>query len=165
MVAKMIIRGVNPPHFRRRTGLAQMNQQQPSPPDITHGPRRRRRCTVLLIDDHRDTRELVSRLLARHGYTVLSADSCASARVAAEDALAAGTTVDLIIGDIGLPDGDGIELMCALKNRLGCPAAALSGHGTPDVVRRCIDAGIDRHLLKPVGVLELEAEIRQLAGC
>jgi CheY-like chemotaxis protein len=166
MGAKIIIHGVNSPHFRRRVPGSQMNQHQPSPPDTTNGPRPRRRgCTVLVIDDHRDTLEMVSRLLARHGYTVLSCDSCASARAAAEDALAAGTTVDLIIGDIGLPDGDGIELMCALKIRLGCPAAALTGHGMPDVMRGCINAGIDRHLLKPVGVNQLDEIIRDLAGC
>jgi CheY-like chemotaxis protein len=132
---------------------------------LDHVTAPRRGCTVLVIEDHRDTLELLCRLLARQGHTALAGDCCARARAVAEDAIAAGTKVDLIVGDIGLPDGDGVALMCALKIRLGCPAVALTGYGMADAIQRCIDAGIDRHLLKPVGVLELQGEIRHLAGC
>jgi CheY-like chemotaxis protein len=71
----------------------------------------------------------------------------------------------LVIGDIGLPDGDGIALMCELKIKLNCPAIALTGRGMTADIQRCADAGIDRHLLKPVGVLELENVMSNLAGC
>jgi CheY-like chemotaxis protein len=74
-------------------------------------------------------------------------------------------SLDLVISDIDLPDGDGVELMCLVKDRLRCPAVALTGHGMGGDVRRCAEAGIDRHLLKPVGVLQLEREMKHLADC
>ena len=134
----------------------------PSPPDpAAPAPR----CVVLLVDDHADTLAMLCRLLRSQGHAVLDCADCAAARAAAEAALARGERVDVIIGDISLPDGDGVDLMCALKTRLGCVAIALTGHGMEEDVQRCAEAGIDRHLLKPVGVRELDASIRNLAGC
>jgi DNA-binding response OmpR family regulator len=120
---------------------------------------------VLLVEDHADTLKMLGRLLADRGHTVLAAADCASARAAAGGAVARGQRVDLVIGDIGLPDGDGVDLMCDLKAALNCPVVALSGHGMTEDVRRCAEAGIDRHMLKPVGVLELDESIHHLAGC
>jgi CheY-like chemotaxis protein len=120
-------------------------------------------CTLLLIEDHADTLNALDRLLTIRGHRVLAARDCASARAAAEVALAGGERVDLIIGDITLPDGDGVGLMCALKIRLGCAAVALTGSGMRDEIRRCAQAGIDRHLLKPAGVEQLDEVIGQLA--
>jgi CheY-like chemotaxis protein len=126
---------------------------------------RGRRCTILIVEDHVDTIDLLRRLLTRQGHTVLLAANCAAALAVADRAIGDGSTVDLIIGDIGLPDGDGILLMSELKRRLGCPVVALTGHGMTSDLRRCADAGIDRHLLKPVGVAELNAEMERVAGC
>jgi CheY-like chemotaxis protein len=126
---------------------------------------RRRRCNILIVEDHFDTIDLLRRLLTRHGHTVLMAVSCAEARAAVDRAAARSETIDLVIGDIGLPDGDGVELMAELKRRLGCPVVALTGHGMTADLQRCADAGIDRHLLKPVGVMELNTEMERVAGC
>ena len=135
---------------------------QPPEPGPGTGPRN---CVVLLVEDHSDTRELLRRMLTNRGHIVLAASDCAAARAEAAEAVGRGQRVDVVIGDIGLPDGDGVDLMCDLKAALGCPAVALTGHGMSEDVRRCTEAGIDRHLLKPVGVLELDELIHRLAGC
>ena len=95
----------------------------------------------------------------------MMAGNCADARAAVDRATRQGSTIDLVIGDIGLPDGDGVELMAQLKRRLSCPVVALTGHGMTADLQRCADAGIDRHLLKPVGVAELNTEMERVAGC
>ena len=122
-------------------------------------------CTVLLVDDHADTLNSLTVLLTRKGHLVLPAKDYSTALSVADMAVTAEVKVDLIISDVGLPDGDGVELMRELKRRLGCPAVALTGYGMTEDVQRCADAGIDRHLLKPVGAAQLDTEMRHLAGC
>ena len=124
-----------------------------------------KRCCVLLVDDHADTLDSLTILLTRKGHLVLPAKDYATALLVADMTITAGIKVDLIISDVGLPDGDGVELMCELKRRLGCLTVALTGHGMTDDVQRCADAGVDRHLLKPVGAAQLDTEMRRLAGC
>src|SRR6185503_14715606 len=119
-------------------------------------------CSILLVEDHADTLAALSKLLSMRGHVVLTADCCARAMKVAEEAAAKGSPIDLVIGDIGLPDGDGVLLMCELKGRLGCPVIALSGYGMDGDLQRCAEAGIDRHLLKPVGAAQLEKEMKWL---
>jgi CheY-like chemotaxis protein len=124
-----------------------------------------KRCRVLLIEDHADTRDSLTILLTRRGHLTLPAANCHDARQIADAVLASRMTIDLIIGDVGLPDGDGVALMAELKDRLGCPAIALTGHGMGRDLDRCTGAGIECHLLKPVGVGQLEAQMRRVAAC
>ena len=143
-----------------------MNQTSPVPGKSGSNSAERRRCTILVVEDHFDTIDMLRRLLTRQGHTVLMAGSCADAWAAVDRAARQGSaTIDLVIGDIGLPDGDGVQLMADLKRRLHCPVVALTGHGMTADLQRCADAGIDRHLLKPVGVAELNSEMERVAGC
>ena len=88
-----------------------------APPSDGHGLR------VLLVDDHHDTCLGMQRLLKRRGYDVTVAHSVSDALAKADDA----TPFDLLISDIGLPDGTGYDLMETLRGRGGPPGIALSG--------------------------------------
>ena len=117
-----------------------------------------RRLKILLVEDHADTLETVTLLLRRSGHEVFPTACCAEARTAADS-----HAIEAVVGDLGLPDGDGVDLLVELKRRFGCPTIALTAYGMEADVRRCAAAGIDRHLLKPIGVVELTAALQALA--
>jgi CheY-like chemotaxis protein len=118
----------------------------------------RRKLRILLVEDHADTLETVSMLLQRVGHEVVPAACCEAARQAAQ----ANGGFEAVVGDIGLPDGDGVDLLVELKQRFNCPTIALTAYGMDADVKRCAAAGIDRHLLKPVGVIELTGALETL---
>jgi CheY-like chemotaxis protein len=118
----------------------------------------RRKLRILLVEDHVDTLETVSLLLTRVGHEVVSAACCEAARKAAD----ATPGIEAVVGDLGLPDGDGVDLLVELKRRFNCPTIALTAYGMDADVKRCAAAGIDRHLLKPVGVIELTGALETL---
>jgi PAS domain S-box-containing protein len=114
---------------------------------------------ILLAEDNGDTLRILSRLLRSRGHTV-------SATSGVEDALRtaeADGPFDLVISDIGLPDGSGLELMSRLRAARPTPGIALSGYGTEDDLRKSREAGFDTHLTKPVDFSTLEAAIRRVA--
>jgi CheY-like chemotaxis protein len=111
-----------------------------------------RTLRVLLVDDHEDTRFALRRLL--HGHDVRTA-GCVSE--ALEEA--ALYDFDLLISDIGLPDGSGLELMQQLRARYNMKGIALSGYGMDEDVRRSLDAGFCAHLTKPIAAEALYAAI------
>lgn len=116
---------------------------------------------VLLVEDHADTAETLERLLTRRGYAVATA---ASLRAAAE-CLAEGE-FDVLVSDIGLPDGSGLELMPQfLAAAEGRPIAgiALSGFGMPEDVERSQRAGFHEHLTKPVDFALLQKALARVA--
>jgi two-component system CheB/CheR fusion protein len=75
----------------------------------------------------------------------------------------AGGGLDVIVGDVGLPDGDGVELMQAVMRRYDCRAVALTGWGGPDDLRRYAAAGIARTLVKPINIESLFEALDALA--
>ena len=95
------------------------------------------------------------RLLHSSGYHVRTADSVASALRAADS-----EAFDLLICDIGLPDGSGLDLMRQLLAKRPVKGIALSGYGMEEDVRRSKEAGFVDHLTKPVDMRRLEAVIR-----
>jgi CheY-like chemotaxis protein len=105
----------------------------------------RRRYHLLVVEDHQPTREVLERLLRRQGHAVESASS-----VEAALARAAAGRFDLVISDIGLPDGDGVELMVQLTRNYGLRGIALSGYGMTEDLARTKDAGFLAHLVKPI---------------
>ncbi|HVK40825.1 MAG TPA: response regulator [Candidatus Kapabacteria bacterium] len=114
---------------------------------------------ILLVEDHHDTAFVVRLVLEQQGYEVVCAHSCGDAHASAE-----GARLDLLICDIGLPDGNGVDLLQALTLERSLPAIAVSGYGTPDDIRRSLDAGFVAHLTKPFGMRSLiEAVERALA--
>jgi PAS domain S-box-containing protein len=115
---------------------------------------------VLLVDDHADTVRVMERLLTALGMRVTTAGSVESALGTLRSA-----EVDLLISDIGLPDGTGHELIVqAHRARPGLPAIALSGFGMDADVRRSLDAGFFTHLTKPVSPERLQGAITAAMG-
>jgi len=114
----------------------------------------RRSLRILLVDDHADTSVALEKLLARRGHTVAAARDMRSALEAAE-----GGQFDLLISDVGLPDGSGVELMIRLRATSGIRGIAISGFGMNGDVEKSIQAGFSEHLVKPVNLEKLEAAI------
>ena len=109
---------------------------------------------ILLVEDHEDTARVMSRLLSRLGYTVEAAGTCAAALE-----LAGAQSFDLVISDLGLPDGNGLELMRRLLERGPIRGIALTGFGMDEDVKETRAAGFVHHLTKPVSVEDLESAI------
>jgi CheY-like chemotaxis protein len=109
---------------------------------------------ILLIEDHLDTAEVMEQLIRSLGHEVTTVG-----RV--DDALAAtqSQTFDLIVSDVGLPDGTGLDFIKAFREHSDAPAVALTGFGTDEDVRRCLSAGFTSHLTKPVNFGQLETMI------
>ena len=136
-------------------------------PSPRAGPRplRRRRpeggpLRILVVEDDEATRRAITQALGVLGHGVTTADSVASA-----SALVDGEApFDLLISDIGLPDGTGLDVVRRLRAVRPIPAIALSGFGLDDDLRRSREAGFSEHLVKPVDLRTLEAAIRRAAG-
>lgn len=114
-----------------------------------------RRVRVLLVEDHVPTRNTLAQLLGRRNFDVLTAGSVAEARV-----LGTSNEFQLVISDIGLPDGDGYQLMTELRaQRPDLPGIAITGYGMEEDFARSREAGFGLHLIKPVNIAALEAAI------
>lgn len=112
--------------------------------------------SILLVEDHEASRVALERSLRRRGYHVTAARNVAEAR-----SKAAASSFDLVISDIGLPDGNGYELMRWLKENYGHAGIALTGYGMEDDVREARAAGFIDHLVKPVNSEALDAALRR----
>ncbi|HYJ05492.1 MAG TPA: ATP-binding protein, partial [Chthoniobacterales bacterium] len=112
---------------------------------------------VLLVEDHLDTARVLGRILKNAGFDVSHAANVADART-----LAAARRFDLLISDVGLPDGSGLELMKGLRDAQGLRGIALSGFGTEEDVAASREAGFAAHLTKPVDWERLRSEIDRL---
>jgi DNA-binding response OmpR family regulator len=111
---------------------------------------------ILLVEDHKDTAVVVRFILEQRGYAVTHAASCDEAsRCVASD------PVDLLICDIGLPDGSGLDLVRRIQLDCSIPAIAVSGFGTEEDVRRSLDAGFQSHLTKPFDIQSLLSAIER----
>lgn len=112
---------------------------------------------ILLVEDHANTREVLSRLLKRQGHTVLSAESVAEALHVADE-----NKLDIAISDLGLPDGSGLDLMPKLRSRYGIKGIAVSGYGMEGDLKRSQEAGFGAHLVKPVDFKQLQSALQQV---
>ncbi|TAM03502.1 MAG: response regulator [Paraburkholderia sp.] len=133
-----------------------MPEPEVAAPARQTGPQQAGVLNVLLIEDHEDTAEVMSQLIRGLGHAVAVAGSVADAL-----AFASRTRFDLVVSDIGLPDGTGVDFIHAFRQISDAPAIALTGFGTDDDVRRCLDAGFTAHLTKPVNFDQLERLIEQ----
>lgn len=113
------------------------------------------RLAILLVEDHADTALIMNRLLRAMGHQVTVAGNV---RAACEK-IAAGK-FDLLISDIGLPDGTGHDILT--RARPGMPAIAVSGFGMPEDVQRSLAAGFAEHLVKPINPLALESVLARV---
>lgn len=116
---------------------------------------------LLVVEDHPDTLGTLTRLLTRRGYIVRTAASISECLSIAGD-----YEFDMLISDIGLPDGRGTELLDKLHTVHGKrpPAIAMSGFGMDDDVERSQQAGFTEHLTKPVEFSALQQAIARLAS-
>jgi PAS domain S-box-containing protein len=132
-------------------------QQPPASPQATDGEQART-YRVLLVEDHADTRLVMCKLLATIGCVVTTAASVREAVEAAEQ-----QTFDLLLSDIGLPDGSGIEVMRHMATKFNLRGIALTGFGQDDDLRRSSEAGFSMHLTKPVSLQILREVITKFA--
>lgn len=114
---------------------------------------------ILLVEDHESTADILMRLIKSLDHIVSAANSIASAK-----SLAAQQRFDLVVSDLGLPDGSGLELMRYLRAQYGLTGLALTGFGMEDDVRRTREAGFAEHLTKPVEFEQIEAAIERVAS-
>jgi PAS domain S-box-containing protein len=114
---------------------------------------------ILLVEDNQETGTLLRRILERRGYQVELATTMNSAIQAANR-----TTFDLLISDVGLPDGSGLELMQHLRLTSQIPGIAMSGFGMDEDIRNSLEAGFLEHLIKPISIAKLEETIKGIAS-
>lgn len=138
------------------SGLAGPATADPSPgtgADPTASKGRR----ILMVEDHAATLEALSALLRNAGHSVVTAGTVADALAAAAEG-----EFDLVLSDLGLPDGSGIQLMEKLRDSKQLQGIALSGYGMEDDLVRCREAGFVAHLVKPVRFADLRRAIQNI---
>ncbi len=112
---------------------------------------------TLLVEDNADTSKLLAQGLEMAGCKVRVVSTVAEAL----DVLIA-ETFDVIISDVGLPDGHGIGLMHGVRAFCSTPAIALTAFSTPEDIARCLEAGFDVHLAKPSEIRVIHGEMKRL---
>ena len=112
---------------------------------------------ILLVEDHPDTLRLMSLLLGKLNHRITTA-ICVSQALDA----AAAQDFDLLISDVGLPDGTGVELMRELLSRRPLKGIAVTGYGTEADIRQTKEAGFQKHLTKPIDFKDLQAAIQEI---
>ncbi|CAN5862403.1 hypothetical protein BH11MYX4_BH11MYX4_27750 [soil metagenome] len=112
--------------------------------------------TVLVLDDDEDNVAVLEAALVTRGFDVRTAGSAAEAR-----ALLSEQTVDALVTDFSLGDGDALELMIALGERRPKINILVTGYGSPEDQARSRAAGFDSHLVKPIVLEQLEDALRR----
>ena len=128
------------------------------PPPAPDEPAPPRALRILLVEDNKETLKFLVAILGRL-HTVRPAADLSSALE-----LAAGEEFDLVLSDIELPDGSGLELMHELRKTRATPGIAMSGFGSDEDVRSSRSAGFAEHLTKPINYRTLEEAIRRVAS-
>jgi CheY-like chemotaxis protein len=118
----------------------------------------RQRMRILLVEDHEDTNRSLTNLLRRRGYHVQSASTLRSALE-----LGASEPFDVLISDLGLPDGNGVDLIQKLASK-PLVAIALTGFGMEEDIRKSRDVGFQHHLVKPIDLNKLDSLIQEGAA-
>jgi len=114
---------------------------------------------ILLVEDHGDTRHTLSRLLTHFGHQISVAENTQTALEMVQS-----EKFDVVLSDIGLPDGSGYEVVSQAKRKQPIKAVAITGFGTDEDVRRGKEAGFDFHLVKPIDFHELRNVLDQVAA-
>lgn len=112
---------------------------------------------ILLVEDHEATRTTLSRMLKRRGHSVTQAATYQSAVACAKEG-----TFDVLISDIGLPDGNGGDLIRDFGDRFSEGGIALSGFGMEAEVARSLQSGFRKHLTKPIEIETLEETLNAM---
>jgi signal transduction histidine kinase/CheY-like chemotaxis protein len=122
--------------------------------DVNIGPR------ILLCDDNLINQRYASIILRKDGATVVTARNGAAAIMAIKEG-----DFDLVLMDVQMPVMDGLEATRQIRNLPGAigqtPIIGVSAHGMPAYYERCLEAGMNDYLVKPVGVEQLLSKVRQ----
>ncbi len=110
---------------------------------------------VLVVEDEAQMRKFLRASLASHGYRFIEAETVQQAL-----SLATSHNPEIVLLDLGLPDGDGIELTRKLRGWMTAPIIVVSARGREDDKVEALDAGADDYLTKPFGLAELLARLR-----
>jgi two-component system KDP operon response regulator KdpE len=110
---------------------------------------------VLVIEDEAPVRRFLRASLLSHGYRLLEADNGRDAMM-----LATSHSPELVLLDLGLPDGDGLDIARQLREWSQVPIIVISARGREDDKVTALDAGADDYVTKPFGMNELLARIR-----
>ena len=114
---------------------------------------------ILVVEDHSETLQALSRLLSHFGHEVSVADGAQNARNIFES-----REFDVVLCDIALPDGSGYDVIAEAKRKRPVKAVALTGFSATEDIERGKQAGFDFHLTKPVDFHELRAVLGQVAA-
>jgi len=128
----------------------------PQTADAPPSTEKRKSVRLLLVEDHEDTNRSLTRMLRRRGYEVYPACDVRSALD-----IAISKPFDVLVSDIGLPDGSGFDLLKALRAKGDVFGIALSGYGMEEDIRRSGAAGFSHHLVKPVDLTKLDSIIQE----
>ena len=122
------------------------------------GEAQKARLRILLVDDHTDTVITLGALLRNLGYEVACAETVKQALQLAKE-----SKFDLLVSDIGLPDGSGHDLMRQIRAEQSIAGIALSGFGMEDDLEKSRAVGFAEHLIKPINVDRLQVTLREIA--
>jgi CheY-like chemotaxis protein len=115
---------------------------------------------VLVVDDHWDTCVMTGRLLADAGHDVRTAEGSQAALAVARE-----WSPNVLLCDLGLPDGDGCGLLAAIREiSPELRAVAVTGSGAEEDRIRCARAGFNTFLLKPVDADDIVAAVQNPGG-
>ena len=126
--------------------------------DLAAQPRRdSSSLRILLLEDHEDTARVIAKVLQQMGYEVETCSTVATACQKLKE-----MKFDVILSDIGLPDGSGIDFIKAAREICQTPAVALSGYGMAEDIDRCLQAGFEEHLTKPIDIDRLQKTLSNI---
>jgi signal transduction histidine kinase/ActR/RegA family two-component response regulator len=132
---------------------------QDEPATVSPRTTQRQAMRILLVEDHEDTNRSLTNLLRRRGYHVQSARDVRSARD-----LSSREEFDVLISDLGLPDGSGMDLMQTLHFERPVLGIALTGYGMENDIRKSQEAGFKHHLVKPIDLNKLDSLLQEGAA-
>ena len=112
---------------------------------------------ILVVEDHGETLQTLSHLLSHFGHEISMADGARSALEFVES-----KQFDVVLSDIGLPDGSGYDVIAQAKRKQPVKGVALTGFGKEEDFKRSKEAGFDFHLTKPVDFHELRTVLGQI---
>lgn len=114
---------------------------------------------ILVVEDHSETLQALSRLLNHFGHEVSVAEGAQNAMNMIDS-----KEFDVVLCDIALPDGTGYDLIAEAKRKRPVKAVAISGFAATEDIERGKEAGFDFHLAKPVDFHELRTVLGQIAA-
>ncbi len=118
-----------------------------------------RRLRILVVEDHSDTLQALSRLLSHFGHEISVANGAKNALNIIDS-----KEFDVVLCDIALPDGSGYDVIAEAKRKRPVKGVALSGFAATEDIERGRQAGFDFHLAKPVDFHELRTVLGQIAA-